>query len=64
MAGTVMATPICTTDRDHPVHSDSRTNQMLLCPFMHEIKKMEKRAGSPRTFKVRGAPPLPWRRLC
>ena len=31
---------------------------MLLCLF-HEIKKMEKRAGSPRTFKVRGAPPLP-----
>ena len=56
MAGTVMATPICTTvfSIQYSVIWYSYDY-----PNLYEIKKMEKGAGSPRTFKVQGVPPLP-----
>jgi hypothetical protein len=40
MAGTVMATPICTTDRDHPVQSDSPVQ--IKCCFALSCMKSKK----------------------
>jgi hypothetical protein len=37
MAGTVMPRPICTTDRDHPVQSDSPVQ--IKCCFDKSVRK-------------------------
>ena len=58
MAGKVMARPICTTDRDHPVQSDSPV-QIKCCCLFHGNKKNGKKSRIPPDFQSPGGSTLP-----
>ena len=55
MAGTVMPTPICTTDRDHPVQSDSPVQIKCCFAFSMKSKKWKKEQDPPRLSKSGGS---------
>jgi hypothetical protein len=54
MAGTVLATPICTTDRDDPVQSDSPVQIKCCFDFSMKSKKWKKEQDPPGLSKSGG----------